>query len=69
MEIVLSAQLVEKRLFPAVDIKNSFADRDDKLLSAEELTAANGMRGLSAEEVLSLFKETRDNAELIKRFN
>ncbi len=69
MEIVLSAQLVEKRLFPAVDIKNSFADREDKLLSAEELTAANRMRGLSAEEVLSLFKETRDNAELIKRFN
>lgn len=67
--VALSSELAERRLFPAVDIKNSFADREGYLLSAEELKAADKMRGMSAEEVLKLFNETRDNAELIKKLN
>ncbi len=69
MTVSFSSYLAEKRLFPAIDIKNSFADREDKLLTKEELTAANQMRKLTAEEALNLFKETQSNAELLKRFN
>lgn len=69
MDITLSEELAEKRLFPAIDIKKSFADREEKLLSKEELNAAAKMRKMPAEEVLKLFCETSSNAELIKKLN
>lgn len=67
MAVTLSTGLAERRLFPAVDIKNSFADREEYLLSAKELGAANALRNLPAEEVFKLFNETRTNAELIDK--
>lgn len=73
MEMVLDRKLSERRIFPAIDIQKSGTRREDLLLPAEELEAANLMRkalnGLKTEEaadrILDLFSKTRNNAEFV----
>lgn len=68
MVITLSAELAARRVFPAIDVKASYADREDALLSAEELSAANNLRAGDSESILKIFKETSDNGEIISRY-
>ena len=68
MEIVLSRQLAERRVFPAIDVRASGARKEELLLDGGELKAAALIRGLlaknlSEEEVLSSMDKTGDNAE------
>ena len=74
MELVLDRSLSEKRIFPAIDISKSSTRREDLLLNAEEQEcvikvrrALGGMRSDQAmEQVLDMFRRTRDNREFIE---
>ncbi len=74
MELVLSRELAERRVFPAVDIKASGARKEELLLSAQELDAACKLRQLlgrqvSAENLYSMMGKTKTNAELCSRLD
>ena len=72
MEIVLSRELAERRIFPAIDIKSSGARKEELLLSAEELELACRLRQMTgrqinSESLYAAMGRTRTNAELISR--
>jgi transcription termination factor Rho len=72
-ELVLSRELAERRIFPAIDIPASSTRREELLFSPEALAASHalrqrvaGMPSINAmQEVLSLFRNAKTNAELI----
>ena len=74
MELVLDRSLSEKRIFPAIDIQKSSTRREDLLLDSEEQEAVVKIRkalgGMKAEpaleQILNLFKRTKDNKEFIE---
>jgi len=74
MELVLSRKLQERRIFPAIDILKSGTRREDLLLNEKELEVMNIIRkslnSLKSEQALDnllyMFKKTRNNEELIK---
>ena len=69
MVVTLSRTLAQNRIFPAIDIKSTYADREEYLLSENEVKAAAKLRGeLSSEEIIGLFKQTSDNGEIIFRY-
>ncbi|MGN1373398.1 MAG: transcription termination factor Rho, partial [Candidatus Coproplasma sp.] len=68
MEIRLSRSLAERRIFPAIDIRQSGARNDNLLLSEEELKTSAVVHGLLAknateEELYSSMKKTENNAQ------
>lgn len=73
MELRLSRQLADKRLFPAVDMDASSTRREELLMSKEELAIVWKLRRMlsaldqqqAAEFVLSKLKETQTNAEFL----
>lgn len=72
MELVLSRELAERRVFPAIDIRASGARKEDLLLSPKELDTACKLRRLmlgklSAENLYSTIAKTQNNAELCER--
>ena len=64
MCIELSGELAKNRVFPAINIRNCFADRSETLLENKEIKMAARLRSLSDAEVIELFKDTADNSEL-----
>lgn len=76
MELVLSRDLQERRIFPAIDIMKSGTRREDLLLTEDELEANRRIHLLlhkaktnqSLDDLLLLFKNTRTNAELVQAF-
>ena len=72
-ELVLSRELAERRIYPAIDIPASSTRREELLFSPEALAASHalrqrvaGMPSINAmQEVLSLFRGAKTNAELI----
>lgn len=74
MEVVLSRQLQEKRIFPAIDILKSGTRKDDLLLSNQEMDVLSSIRKelnslnkeKTIEQLLTLFKQTKNNQELIE---
>ena len=73
MELRLSRQLADKRIFPAVDIYASSTRREEELLSPEEVKITWRLRralaGLELQQqlevVLSKLKETQSNVEFL----
>ncbi|MAT18001.1 MAG: transcription termination factor Rho [Leifsonia sp.] len=73
MELRLSRQLADKRIFPAVDIYASSTRREEELLSAEEVKITWRLRralaGLELQQqlevVLGKLKETQSNTEFL----
>lgn len=68
MEIVLSRQLAERRVFPAIDIRASGARKEELLLDENELKASAAIRGmlsknLKEEELFSTMESTENNGE------
>lgn len=74
MELVLDRSLSEKRIFPAIDIQKSSTRREDLLLDPNEQVAVTkirkalgGMKSDQAlEQILNLFKRTKDNTEFVE---
>ncbi|MDE7330257.1 MAG: hypothetical protein K2N30_04100 [Clostridia bacterium] len=53
----LSPDLASARIYPAADAKKSYSSREEALLSADELSAANNLRRkCSAEEIIDIVK-------------
>lgn len=73
MELMLSRQLSERRIFPAIDLYKSGTRKDELLLSKSELDCAYSLRRLLAEDknasenVLDMMMKCRDNAEFVKK--
>ncbi|XNZ01509.1 transcription termination factor Rho [Micrococcus luteus] len=73
MELRLSRQLAERRIFPAVDVNASGTRREEALLSAEEIKIMWKLRrvlsGLETQQALELLtnkiKDTASNAEFL----
>lgn len=72
MEIVLSRELAERRLFPAIDVKSSGARKEELLLSESELSTSAQIRSymgreITAEQLLDSMKKTGNNAEFCEK--
>ena len=75
-EIHLSRELAERRVFPALDVKRSGTRKEDMLLSQETLEAIWKVRhaikgdGLeTSEQLVKQLKETKSNADFIRRLS
>lgn len=74
MVLTLSPALKAQRVFPAIDVLNSYSGREEALLSEDELSLSVALRtklsqGVSAGEIVEYFKSTDNNrslAEIIK---
>ncbi|GAA0342495.1 hypothetical protein GCM10010151_35100 [Actinoallomurus spadix] len=72
MELRLSRELADKRIFPAVEVTGSSTRRDDLLLSPAELEVATRLRRVlhalgpqeAAELLIGRLRDTASNAEL-----
>lgn len=72
MEIVLSRELAESRIFPAIDIRASGARKEELLLSETELEASSSLRSilgksLSVSDLLAEMENSRTNARFCER--
>jgi len=75
MELRLSGDLADHRVFPAVDISASGTRREELLMSDEELSIVWKLRrvlgGLDAQQALELLlqrlKKTRSNIEFLRQ--
>ena len=73
-ELILSRELADKRIFPAIDIVASATRREELLLSAEALAISRALRrqfaGQSAvdamEGLLNVMRKTKTNADLFQ---
>jgi transcription termination factor Rho len=74
-ELVLSRELSDRRIYPAIDVDASATRREELLLEDEALTVSQAMRRELAgyapveamSEVLGLMRATESNAELIAK--
>ena len=77
MELVLDRKMVEKRIFPAIDMNKSGTRKEDLLLSKKELSRVwilrkfiNDMTPVEAMEfLLDRMKRTKDNDEFLDAMN
>jgi transcription termination factor Rho len=74
-ELVLSRELADRRLWPAIDLQSSATRREELLLSDAALNVSHAMRrelsDMSPEdalsEVLGIMSRTDSNADLIEK--
>src|SRR5579884_3922835 len=74
LEIRLSRELADRRIFPAIDPGASSTRQEERLLSAEELRAMSILRRKLAdvprrdgtEQLIRLFEKTKSNAQLVE---
>src|SRR5579884_1266979 len=74
LEIRLSRELANQRIFPAIDLPASSTRQEERLLSPDELRAMSIVRrrmaalprNESTEQVVRLFEKTRSNARLVE---
>ncbi len=75
MEIHLSRELSERRIFPAIDLYKSGTRKEELLLSEEELSTVYKLRKILAERsdatdsLLDMLKKTKDNKDLIAKLD
>lgn len=72
MEIVLSRELAESRIFPAINIRSSGARREELLLSPAEMEAVTSIRsamsrGLRTSDILAEMSNCGDNNTFVLR--
>ena len=75
MEVQLSRQLAERRIFPAIDMKKSGTRKEDLLMSEEQLEETwrlrKNMVGDSldyTEQFIQILRKTKNNEEFIQAF-
>ena len=75
MEIHLSRQLSENRVFPAIDLFKSGTRKEELLMSEKELNAAYKLRKVLSESdvatdsLIDMMKKTKNNADLIDKLD
>jgi transcription termination factor Rho len=77
MEIILDRKLVDKRVFPAIDIQRSGTRKEELLIPKDELPriwvlrkVLNPLSPVEAMEVLiSRLEKVRNNAEFLQNMN
>lgn len=75
MEIILTSELSERRVFPAIDLYRSGTRKEELLLSAEELDCAFKIRKIlqkdakASESFLSMLAKTKTNKEFISKLD
>ena len=73
MEIILSRELSERRIFPAIDLYKSGTRKDELLLTQDELDAAFAIRRYldrsddASQNLLEMLKRTESNEEFVKK--
>ncbi len=73
MEIHLSRDLSERRIFPAIDLYKSGTRKDELLLSEEEINSAYKLRrtinekAQSVEALVEMIKRTKSNSDLVAK--
>ena len=73
MEIILSRQLSERRIFPAIDLYRSGTRRDELLLSEKEQETAYAIRRYldrddnASQNLLDMLKKTQNNEEFVSK--
>ena len=73
MELQLSRQLSERRIFPAIDFYKSGTRKDELLLDRAELDCAYSLRRLLAEDrnasenILDMMSKCENNADFVKK--
>ncbi|MBQ3116117.1 MAG: transcription termination factor Rho [Clostridia bacterium] len=73
MEIHLSKELSEKRVFPAIDLYKSGTRKEELLLSEKELSTVIKLRKIlekkedATDNLLEMMKKTKDNLDLTER--
>ena len=73
MELHLSRELSERRIFPAIDIYRSGTRKEELLLTPEELNCANLLRKMLSDDrnasanMLDMMSKTKNNVEFVKR--
>ncbi len=76
-ELVLSRDLADRRIYPAIDLPASATRREERLLDDQALTISQAMRRELGDyppleamnEVLGLMRQTGTNAELIEKLS
>ncbi|QBD81259.1 transcription termination factor Rho [Ktedonosporobacter rubrisoli] len=74
LEVRLSRELADRRVFPAIDVSASSTRQEERLLSPNELRAmaivrrkmADLPRLSGSEQVVNLFEKTRSNTQLVE---
>lgn len=74
LEVRLSRELADRRIFPAIDVTVSSTRQEERLLSPNELKAMASVRRRmadlprreSTEQVIRLFEKTNSNAQLVE---
>ena len=74
LEIVLDHNLVDRRIWPAIDINSSGTRREEKLFDADEYDRVNALRrsladSLPADAMLGLGQEFAENTKQCRIFN
>lgn len=75
MEIHLSRELSEKRVFPAIDLYKSGTRKEELLLSEKELSTVYQLRKILSEKedatdsLLEMLKKSKDNVDLISKMD
>ena len=75
MEIHLSRELSEKRVFPAIDLYKSGTRKEELLLSEKELSTVYKLRkilserGDATDNLLDILKKTKDNDDLTEKLD
>lgn len=75
MEIHLSKELSERRIFPAIDLYKSGTRNDELLLSEKELSTVFKLRSILSERkdatdsLLEMLKKTKDNKDLMNKID
>ncbi len=73
MEIILSRELSERRIFPAIDLYRSGTRRDDLLLTEKESDAVFAVRRYldrddnASKNLIDMLKRTKNNAEFVEK--
>ena len=66
-KITLSQSLARSRIYPAIDLAETFSAQDNRLLTDEEMQAAVKLRSKETEEIFALLDETKNNAQLVEK--
>ena len=75
MELILSRNLSERRVFPAIDLYRSGTRKEELLLNEKELEISYKVRKLlqedyrAAESFLGMLAKTKNNAEFVDKFD